>query len=271
MEKQYHLESIHDGLFAILKEIDALCQRHEIEYFLDGGTLLGTIRGQDFIPWDDDADINMTRDNFERFCKVAHELPEPLRFVMPNEFGGYFFDFVPRVINTEFPLRRETEEDRAQNNYQNRLSVDIFLLDSAPDDSKEFGRLVFRQKKLYGYAMAHRFNKHAHSHGFVNRMKIAVLTTIGRFHSLDSIFEKQKTLATSYRDKQTGKYCISNTILKEIHLSYSKEWFAGTVRMPLRDITLSCPVGYHEILTHLFGDYMTPPPEDERHPMHVEE
>ncbi len=269
MEKNFDLSSIHDGLFAILKEIDALCEKHNIGYFLDGGTLLGAVRHKDFIPWDDDADLTMTRSDFEKFCQVADELPAPLKLIRPNEYGGYFFDFVPRIVNMDAPLREETEADRAHNNYQNRLAVDIFIIDNAPDDPKTFSKMVFRQKMFYGYAMAHRYDKHAHSHGFVDKMKILVLTTIGRFQSLEKIFAKQEKLSTSYKNENTNTYCVSNTILKEIHLCYPKEWIKDTVKLPIRDTLFSCPSGYHDILTRMYGDYMTPPPVDDRVPMHA--
>ena len=269
MKDSYGLDRIHDGLFDIMSAIDDLCEKHGIGYFLDSGTLLGAVRHNDFIPWDDDADLAMTRDDFEKFCAVANELPAPFRFVLPTEYNGYFFDFVPRIINTEFPLREETDGDRAQNNFQNRLAVDIFLIDHAPDDDKKFSKMVFRQKMIYGYAMAHRYDKEAHKHGLADKLKIFVLTTLGRFQKLDKIFKKQEALSTSYRNEQTERYCVTNYIMKEIHNVYPKEYIADTVKFPIRDRQFPCPSGYDAILTSLYGDYMTPPPADDRVPLHA--
>ncbi len=269
MKDSYGLEHIHDGLFEIMVAIDDLCEKYNIGYFLDSGTLLGAVRHKDFIPWDDDADLAMTRDNFEKFCRVASELPEPFRFVLPTEYNGYFFDFVPRIINTEFPLREETDADIAQNSYQNRLAVDIFIIDHAPDSQKKFSKMVFRQKMIYGYAMAHRYDKHAHSYSFADKMKVIVLTTLGRFQKLDKIFKKQEALSSSYRNEATSRYCITNAIMKEIHNSYPMECVADTVKLPIRDRMFPCPAGYDTILTALYGDYMTPPSEDDRVPIHA--
>ena len=269
MKDSYGLDHIHNGLFEIMVAIDDLCKKHGIGYFLDSGTLLGAVRHKDFIPWDDDADLAMTRDNFEKFCKVANELPAPFRFILPPEYNGYFFDFVPRIINTEYPLREETDADIAQNNYQNRLAVDIFIMDNAPDCPKKFSKMVFRQKMIYGYAMAHRYDKHAHSYGFADKMKVLVLTTLGRFQKLDKIFKKQEALSSAYRNESVKRYCITNAIMKEIHNAYPMECINETVDLPIRDRLFPCPAGYDTILTALYGDYMTPPSEDDRVPLHA--
>ncbi len=270
MEKTYGLDKIHDGLFEIMVAIDELCERHGIQYFLDSGTLLGAVRHKDFIPWDDDVDMTMTRESFERFCEVAHELKAPYKLVMPEEYGGHFFDFVPRIINTEFPLRDETDVDRAYNNNQNRLAVDIFLLDNAPDSDSKFKWMIFRQKMIYGYAMAHRVERDNKKRGFVEAAQIFVLGTLGKLQSLSKIFKKQKKLAEKYRDIDTERYGLMNTTIPYIHIAYPKRCMEGGVRLPIRDRLFSVPSGYDEILTTVYGDYMTPPPEAERAPMHTD-
>ncbi len=265
-----HLKPVHDGLFELLKAFDTFCTAHDIEYFLDSGTLLGAVRHKDFIPWDDDVDLTMKRAEFEKLLAVKDEIPAPFKLVMPEEYGGYFFDFVPRVINTEFPLREETDADRAQNNCQNRLALDIFILDNAPDSDAAFKAMVFRQKMIYGEAMHYRYDKALHAHSFLNRMKVSALSFLGGFRKLATLRNKQYRLSTKYNGENTQYLCGTNHIVSWLDKRFPAVHYASTVRLTIRDAEFYCPVGYHELLTQMYGDYMTPPPEAERRPIHVD-
>ena len=81
---EYDLTRVHETNLKILKEIDRICRKYKIRYMLDAGTLLGAVRHKGFIPWDDDADVAFTRNNYEAFMKVVRrELPDTMELVMP--------------------------------------------------------------------------------------------------------------------------------------------------------------------------------------------
>ncbi len=264
------LDRIHGLLFDMLKAIDKLCEKHGITYYLDSGTLLGAVRHKDFIPWDDDADITMKREDYEKFLSVAHELEEPYRLVTPDSYGGYFFDFAPRILNMAEPLRDETDADRAQNNYQNRVAVDIFIIDKAPDGDAAFSRMVLWQKMVYGFAMAHRYSSSKEDYTFIQKMQTLVLGTAGRFMSLEGIFKKQEKISTKYRDSETSHYCITNFPVRSLSHRYDAADFDRAVRLPIGEYEFSCPYGWHNILTKYYGDYMTPPKQEERVSIHID-
>ena len=263
------LEHVHKILFEALKTVKNLCEKHGIQYNLDGGTLLGAVRHKDFIPWDDDADITMKREEYDKFVAVAHELPAPYKFVRPGEYGGYFFDFVPRILNMDEPLREETPEDTAQNNYQNRVAVDIFVLEDAPSSQLATKLSILRQQILYGYGMAHRYPTTVREHSFIDKMKIGVLKTVGRTMSLETIIKKHQKASTKHRGKP-GEYLFSsNPIMKEVHILFNRDDYESSVMLPLGDELFSCPVGWDRVLKGFYGDYMTPPKEEDRRPMHI--
>mgnify|MGYP000479537340 FL=1 len=85
----YDMSRVHRANLTILKEIDRICRKYKIQYALDAGTLIGAVRHKGFIPWDDDADIVFTRNQFEAFKKVVkRELPDTMELVEPDSFHG---------------------------------------------------------------------------------------------------------------------------------------------------------------------------------------
>ena len=265
------IDQLHDELFDVLLLVDDICKKEGVKYFLDGGTEIGSVREKDFIAWDDDADITMKREDYEKFLEVSHELDEKYRLVTPDSYGGYFFDFTPRVLDMSAPLREECEADIAQNNYQNRVAVDIFIIDRAPDDKKEFSRMVFRQKMIYGNAMAHRYEKSNEKHSFVQNLQVAVLCTMGKFMRLEKILARQEKLSTSYRNEETSHYCVTNFPVRALRHHFDADVFSAPIKMTIRGREFSCPSGYDEILTKYYGDYMTPPKKEDRVSIHIGE
>ena len=86
---QVDLTKVHEANLLVLKEIDRICRKYKIKYMMDAGTLLGAVRHQGFIPWDDDADVVFTRKNYEAFMKVIkRELPENMELLEPEDFQG---------------------------------------------------------------------------------------------------------------------------------------------------------------------------------------
>ena len=127
--------------FAILVEIDKVCRKHHIEYWLDGGTLLGAIRHQGFIPWDDDIDIAMRKEDVARFIEVAqHQLPKNL-FVQTPEVEATKEPIVKvRNLNSFYV---EGGDDFSAD-YEKGVYVDIFPFIPYPAVSKKFTRRFVR-------------------------------------------------------------------------------------------------------------------------------
>ena len=112
-------EELHKLLFETLCIIDDICKKENVRWFLDSGTELGSLREQDIIPWDDDMDIKVFREDYPAFCEAMRKhLPEYLHFIEPQDYSPAFYDFIPRIYDERYPLREETAEDRYYKNYR---------------------------------------------------------------------------------------------------------------------------------------------------------
>ena len=154
--KQRYLRRAQLKQLSILEEIDRICRKHDIKYWLDGGTLLGAVRHGGFIPWDDDIDIAMTLDDSRRFAEIA-----------PNELRSGLVLQTPETENTREPIMKvrdlnsfyvEGNEDFSLD-YSKGLFVDIFPFISYPNVSRSFC-------KRYGKAMSKCYSILHHSHQY---------------------------------------------------------------------------------------------------------
>ena len=144
--KTYDLTKVHEANRKLLKEIDRICRKYKINYMMDSGTLLGAVRHQGFIPWDDDVDVVFTRQNFEMFMKVApRELPVGMSVLRPEEIRGgkVFYDFTTRIIYENSRVHEDNEQMRFYGGKLNHLWVDLFILDRLPDGKGAAARAKF--------------------------------------------------------------------------------------------------------------------------------
>lgn len=264
------IDLIHKVNLELLKEIDSICKKNHIEYFLESGTLLGAVRHQGFIPWDDDVDILIKREDYARFFKACKEELKPkYDIIFPNELNGYFWDFIPRITIKNSQIKKPTNEDEAYANKQNRVSLDIFILDATSQNFIGQKIHALRHILVYGMAMGHRYKIDYTKYSFFIRPVVFALSHLGSFFSLNTILKLQERIALKYQKKNTEYCMVSNYVLKEIGYVYKKEWFQKVVQLPFESICLDCPVGRDKILTILYGDYMKLPKETQRKFEHI--
>ena len=140
------LQKLHNCLLDILIEIDRICRKHNIPYFLDSGTALGAVRHGGFIPWDDDADVGMIREDYERFIKAAGTELQPRFFLQTRATDPDFHKFSAkiRLNGTYFPESRNEGTSVHQG-----IFVDIFPFDYADDDENIAKKEIYKARRLY--------------------------------------------------------------------------------------------------------------------------
>lgn len=134
----------------LFNQLDQICKKHNITYYADGGTLLGAVRHHGFIPWDDDMDFMMYRDDFEKLCQVASEFKSPY-FFQTEETDPGSLRCHAQLRNSKTTGILKSEEER---NYpfNQGIFIDIFPLDNVPEDKKERIKFVKGLKKLKSQA-----------------------------------------------------------------------------------------------------------------------
>ena len=264
------MDELHDQLFQLLCEIDDICKRNGVRYFLDSGTEIGAAREKDFVPWDNDVDIKVLREDYPAFrAALQRELPDTIRFVEPDQFSPMFYDFISRVQFKDLPMRAETEEDRSYQNFQNRVGVDVFVFDRAPAGKMAQTLLRLRCKILYGMGMSKRYRIADAKYTFGQKAAVAVLRLMGKPFSAQWICHRWERVVGAWQKQETGWRFASNYSVEHLHV-FPESWYADTAFLTIRGRKFPVPAGYDEELTAIYGDYMKPPADKSQYRTHVQ-
>ena len=259
-----NIDLLHEADLDIVKDVVDICNRYNLKYYMLGGTMLGAIRHKGFIPWDDDIDLGMPRDDYEKLLSIANDvLPKRLRLVNYRNNPNYQY-YITRILDTE----TKVEEERIGNdNRYTNASIDIFPIDGTPNN--KLLRKVYFFRVLFHRAMMSLCYKDSidrkRPRGKAERMFLWIMervpvekmtTPYKQKEKIDKLLRKQKIEGSEYIGNIMGAYRT-----KEIVPSY----FYGEGKMyQFEDIELRGLDKYDEYLTWTYGDYMKLPPEDKR-------
>lgn len=268
---QYDLTKVHETNLKILKEIDRICRKYRIKYLLDAGTLLGAVRHKGFIPWDDDADVAFTRNNYDAFMKVVRrELPDSMQLLTPQDFRGGtgFYDFTARIIYKNSRTHEDSEEMQFYEGKLNHLWVDLFTIDELPSGKAASTVTLLMHKAIYGLAMGHRYRLDYSKYSLFHKLAVGGLATAGKMVPMKAIFKMQRMVALKDKRGRSDLRYYSNYQPDFLYVTLQKEWCEETVDLEFCDTRLMAPRNWNEVLTWIYGDYMKLPPKEARVPSH---
>lgn len=246
-------------LLNMLLYIDSICRKNNIKYSLIGGTLIGAIRHKGFIPWDDDIDIILDKDNYKKMVlAIKNDKNDNYELFLPNETKNYPLQFA-KLIDKKTIVNETAMIDKIDNY---GLFLDIFVYNYVPNDLNKIND-YYKKCNYYRNSLV-RVKLNAHNISFFRKirrlLKNLYLTIFGYKHNLKKILQ----LFDTYNETPTN-YVISNNpvygLKKELQKSIDvKEYidvdFEGHKVMAFKN--------YDNILRRTYGNYMELPPEDKR-------
>lgn len=258
------LKKVQPVLLEMLREIHRVCTENGIAYFLYRGTFLGAVRHQGFIPWDDDLDVAMLREDYEKFCRLAPEkLSSRYTFQTWHTDPGYSHPFGKlRKRNTMY-LEAKGGRPLAENGFY----VDIYPLDHVPQGEDGYPRLARKLTQLYRLKlMKSGYTPWMEDDRIIWKKRIGYLA-----YQFAALFVSQKKLIDTYESLvlchgESGMVYEQSALPRDYLFDIS--WCRDLRDYPFEDGQYPAPKEYDKILSALYGAYMELPPEGQRENRH---
>lgn len=245
-------------LVDLLGRLSTYFEKKQIKWFAAGGTMLGTVRHAGFIPWDDDIDLIVPR---EDFIKIIHLIEQDEKYFRENNMAIVPFDEHEKSYHKKFKIADIRTEMIEYGKPRPAVFIDVFPLDSF--DEKNLGKQI-KKTLLIDNLLVLCHSNYVSSSGV---KKIAYTIMLGLFRILGrqkiELFLEQKLLKLT-RNKENGFTGVTEGSYGFREFSRS-DCYAQTIWMKFESVLMPCAQGYDTILMNMYGDYMTPPPPEEYH------
>lgn len=271
MANELTFREVQIGAYQVLKKIKEICVQENLTYFLAYGTLIGALRHKGVIPWDDDIDIIMPRPDYEKLKQ----------YFIQNEAQLYPFKYfdhstvpeyphmIARVSDMRYHLIFDNEKD-----YGIGLFVDIYPFDGMRNDFAEAQHMIRKAKRdaslcfLTGRKSFGRDNTNSKAKMLLKVPAYIWAKLMGTRHYINKLSKY-----AGWKDYESSEYvgCLvwPDGIRQGINRDVFKKSLFEEMDAEFEDGIFRIPKGYDEILTMIYGDYMTPPPENERQTHHT--
>lgn len=266
MNRELSLEEVHKETLNVLKKIDDICEHNDIKYSIMYGTLIGYMRHNGFIPWDDDMDVCMLRPEYDKFVAYCNEHEEELYpFKLMSKYTADDYPFnLQRFCDTRFKMvKTDGLSDAGMG-----LFIDIYPLDALGNVKNGAKKQIEKKKTFWMQCVgcAQSKNIMGTNKSFVKRLLRFPVYLYSHMKGTKYFLDKFDMLTNSY-SYEDSKY-VGDLIWDNCVTYYEKEWFEDVEDIIFEGVKTKIPVQTKKVLEEEYGDYMTPPPEEERVPYH---
>lgn len=245
----------------IAVEVKRICDKYDINYFLDAGSMLGAVRHKGFIPWDDDMDIGFLRKDYDKFIGVAaEELGE--EFYLLTWDGNIEYPQPFAKVCLKNTIYQEKIAGKAKSS-ENGIFVDLFPYDNISDN------MIMRRcngmiRKIISHMMMIKSGYRVwEGQSFIKMLKFSPLILCSRIFSRNCLKRLFNNMAYMYQDAETQEVGIEEGGIP-LYWHYYKKNLNEFVEMEFEEQIFKIPRDYHILLTTIYGDYMELPPEEKR-------
>ena len=254
-----NLSEIQQRILQVFKHFAVFCSENKIQYYAAYGTLIGAVRHNGFIPWDDDMDVFMKRKDYDYFVSLRNQVKKPYKIAT-------YLDGESPYPFAKFYTTEGTIWEYAHFPFITGPWIDVFPLDECEglkDNAalEKFHYATWKYRKAVAYSSWKEIGSELFS-GKITSASIKMIKKVRyapfKIRYINQIKEAEIGLRTVHGNS-LGDY--STALVNEV---FPKSWFEKALEIPFEDTTISVPIGYHSFLTYLYGDYMQLPPEEKR-------
>lgn len=250
MDSKEYLDKLHKEILLVMDEIDRVCAENNLTYYLVGGSLLGAVRHKGFIPWDDDLDIAMPREDFEKFVNIYHKkLKAPFALKWDTTEQDYWMPFA-KVENKDTVFG---EEIWVANNCPFGIFVDIFPLDTTPAYTK---KMEFRKNFIMKIVLCRHIKKFPKNHSWLERIAVCCVSNklLGYMYKKLAVHDTDGEYYTSF----ASQYNIKKQNIR-------RESYGTSHKIQFEDRFYNAPVDEIAVLEKIYGSkFMEIPPIEKR-------